>query len=85
MLTRLATRAALAGKRTTTTTARYNSSSTSSTAARVIQIAARTERPSATEAAIPALWAACGALTYTAWNRLSEESAGGNVERLIIV
>lgn len=39
----------------------------------------------ATEAAVPVMWAVCGALTYTAWNRMDERTAGGNVEKLIIV
>ena len=39
----------------------------------------------AAEAAVPVMWAVCGALTYTAWNRMSERSAGDNVEKLIIV
>ncbi len=31
------------------------------------------------------MWAVCGALTYTAWNRMTERSAGENVEKLLIV
>ncbi|KAF2844679.1 hypothetical protein T440DRAFT_461703 [Plenodomus tracheiphilus IPT5] len=78
MFARIATRAAFAGKR-------FNSSSSSSTTARVMQMAAQAERPTATEFAVPALWAACGVLTFTAWNRMSERSAGDNVEKLLIV
>jgi len=37
------------------------------------------------EAAVPVMWAACGVLTYAAWNRMSERSAGENVEKLLIV
>lgn len=37
------------------------------------------------EAAVPLLWAVCGALTYTAWNRMDQKNAGGNVEKLLIV
>jgi hypothetical protein len=37
------------------------------------------------EAAVPVIWAACGVLTYAAWNRMSERSAGENVEKLLIV
>jgi hypothetical protein len=39
----------------------------------------------ATEAAVPIMWAVCGALTYTAWNRMDARNAGGNVEKLLIV
>jgi len=39
----------------------------------------------AAEAAVPVMWAVCGALTYTAWNRMDAKSAGGNVEKLMIV
>ncbi|KAI8943329.1 hypothetical protein NX059_001346 [Plenodomus lindquistii] len=85
MFARIATRAAFAGKRVTPAAARFNSSSSSSTAARVIQMAAEAERPSAAEAAVPALWAVCGVLTFTAWNRMGERSAEGNVEKLLIV
>jgi hypothetical protein len=31
------------------------------------------------------MWAACGVLAYTAWNRMSERTAGENVEKLLIV
>jgi hypothetical protein len=31
------------------------------------------------------MWAVCGALTYTAWNRMDAHNAGGNVEKLLIV
>ncbi|KAH3999205.1 hypothetical protein HBI56_083830 [Parastagonospora nodorum] len=68
-----------------TRSVRFNSSSSSSSAARVMQMAAQAERPNATEAAVPVMWAVCGALTYTAWNRMDERTAGGNVEKLIIV
>jgi hypothetical protein len=37
------------------------------------------------EAAVPVMWAACGVLTYALWNRMSERSAGENVEKLLIV
>jgi hypothetical protein len=37
------------------------------------------------EAAVPVMWAACGVLTYAMWNRMSERSAGENVEKLLIV
>jgi hypothetical protein len=39
----------------------------------------------ATEAAVPLLWAVCGALTYTAWTRMGERGQKGEVERLLIV
>ncbi|KAF2818615.1 hypothetical protein CC86DRAFT_450427 [Ophiobolus disseminans] len=81
MFARLATRAPVA----TRAFARYHSSSSASGAARVIQMAAQAERPSAAEAAVPVMWAVCGALTYTAWNRMDATNAGGNVEKLIII
>jgi hypothetical protein len=77
--------AAFIGKRAAPTTMRYNSSSSSSSAARMIEMAAQAERPNATEAAVPVMWALCGALTYTAWNRMSERSAGQDIEKLLIV
>ncbi|KAF1849217.1 uncharacterized protein K460DRAFT_279581 [Cucurbitaria berberidis CBS 394.84] len=89
MFARIATRvpitAAFAGKRAAPAALRYNSSSSSSRAARVIEIAAQAERPSGAEAGVPALWAVCGALTYAAWNRMNEQTAGENVEKLLIV
>jgi hypothetical protein len=39
----------------------------------------------AAEAAVPVMWAVCGALTYTAWNRMDSNNASGNVEKLLIV
>jgi hypothetical protein len=39
----------------------------------------------AVEAGVPVLWAVCGALTYTAWMRMDERTAGDNVDKLIIV
>jgi hypothetical protein len=50
-----------------------------------MEMAAQAERPTGAEAAVPIMWAACGVLTYAAWNRMSERSAGENVERLLIV
>ena len=137
MFSRIATRAAFAGKRIAFTPAsiRANSSSSSSSAARVMEMAAQAERPSTShapsfshlphtlcnpptwdlrthcpptsqqskhnriyikervltvliagaEAAVPIMWAATGVLTYAMWNRMSERSAGENVEKLLIV
>ncbi|KAI4616982.1 uncharacterized protein J4E87_008494 [Alternaria ethzedia] len=89
MFARIATRvpitAAFAGKRIAPATIRANSSSSTSSAARVMEMAAQAERPSGAEAAVPVMWAACGVLTYAAWNRMSERSAGENVEKLLIV
>ncbi|OAL44511.1 hypothetical protein IQ07DRAFT_241952 [Pyrenochaeta sp. DS3sAY3a] len=86
MFARLATRvpitAAFAGPRAAV---RFNSSSSSSRAARVIEMAAQAERPNAAEAAVPVAWVLCGALTYTAWNRMTERNAGENVEKMLIV
>ena len=79
------TTAALAAKRTAPATLRLNSNTSSSRAARVIEIAAQAEKPSAMEAAVPAMWAVCGALIYTAWNRVDEKSGVENVDKLIIV
>jgi hypothetical protein len=39
----------------------------------------------AAETALPVMWAVCGALTYTAWNRMDANNSSGNVEKLIIV
>jgi hypothetical protein len=38
----------------------------------------------ALEASVPVMWAVCGVLTYTAWNRM-EGRKGDEVEKLIIV
>lgn len=38
----------------------------------------------ALEASVPVMWAVCGALTYTAWNRMDGRK-GDEVEKLIIV
>jgi hypothetical protein len=87
MFSRIATRAAFAGKRIAFTPAsiRANSSSSSSSAARVMEMAAQAERPTGAEAAVPIMWAATGVLTYAMWNRMSERSAGENVEKLLII
>ncbi|KAI4673157.1 uncharacterized protein J4E78_001664 [Alternaria triticimaculans] len=89
MLARIAARvpitAAFAGKRIAPATIRANSSSSTSSAARVMEMAAQAERPTGAEAAVPVMWAACGVLTYAAWNRMSERSAGENIEKLLIV
>ncbi|KAH7068425.1 hypothetical protein FB567DRAFT_588654 [Paraphoma chrysanthemicola] len=69
---------------TATRAVRFNSSSSTSSAARVFQMAAQAERPNAAEAAVPVMWAVCGALTYTAWNRMDERNAG-DAEKLLIV
>ncbi|KAJ4334662.1 hypothetical protein N0V87_006698 [Didymella glomerata] len=76
MFSRIATRAPRAF-------VRYNSSSTSR-AARIVEMAGQVEKPSALEASVPVMWAVCGALTYTAWNRM-EGRKGDEVEKLIIV
>ncbi|KAF2251099.1 hypothetical protein BU26DRAFT_563046 [Trematosphaeria pertusa] len=64
---------------------RFNSSSSSSRAARVIEMAAQAEKPSAMETAVPAMWAICGGLIYAAWNRIDEKSGQENVDKLLIV
>jgi len=46
-------------------------------------MAARAEKPSPLEASVPVMWAVCGVLTYTAFNRIQEGS--GDVETLLIV
>ncbi|EUC33073.1 hypothetical protein COCCADRAFT_37099 [Bipolaris zeicola 26-R-13] len=88
MFARIATRApitaAFAAKRVTPAV-RFNSSSSSSSAARMMEMAAQAERPNATEAAVPVMWALCGALTFTAWNRVSERNPSHEVEKLLIV
>jgi hypothetical protein len=50
-----------------------------------MEMAAQAERPTGAEAAVPIMWAATGVLTYAMWNRMSERSAGENVEKLLIV
>ncbi|KZM20717.1 uncharacterized protein EKO05_0007929 [Ascochyta rabiei] len=77
MFSRIATRAPRAF-------VRYNSSSSTSSTARIINMAGQVEKPSVLEASVPVMWAICGALTYTAWNRM-EGRKGDEVERLIIV
>ncbi|KAF1927588.1 uncharacterized protein M421DRAFT_421428 [Didymella exigua CBS 183.55] len=77
MFSRIATRAPRAF-------VRYNSSSSTSRAARVVEMAGQVEKPSALEASVPVMWAVCGALTYTAWNRMDGRQ-GDEVEKLIIV
>ncbi|KAF2470208.1 uncharacterized protein BDR25DRAFT_394108 [Lindgomyces ingoldianus] len=74
--------AASAGKRTTPL-ARFNSSSSTSRAARVMEMAAQAEKPSAFEASVPILWVLCGAAIVTAWNRVDERE--DHVEKLLIV
>jgi len=89
MFARIATRvpitAAFAGKRAAPAAFRANSSSSTSRAARIVEIAAQAERPNPAEAAVPVMWAVCGALTYAAWNRMDQRTAGDNVEKLLIV
>ncbi|KAF2686899.1 hypothetical protein K458DRAFT_386864 [Lentithecium fluviatile CBS 122367] len=74
----------LAGKRTPAF-ARFNSNTSSSRAARVIEMAAQAEKPSALETAVPVMWAVCGGLIYTAWNRVEEKSGAECVDKLLIV
>ncbi|KAF2785916.1 hypothetical protein K505DRAFT_157734 [Melanomma pulvis-pyrius CBS 109.77] len=83
--TRLPIRAALfAGKRTAPAFIRHNSSS-SSGASRILELAGNAERPSPLEASVPVMWAVCGALVYTAFNRIDEKSGSENVDTLLIV
>lgn len=62
--------------------ARFNSNTTTSRAARVIEMAARAEKPSALEAGVPVMWAVCGALIATAWGRIGEREGNENVEKV---
>lgn len=62
--------------------ARLNSNTTTSRAARVIEMAAQAEKPSALEASVPVMWAVCGALIYTAWNRIDEREGSENVGKV---
>lgn len=65
--------------------ARFNSDASSSRAARVIEMAAQAEKPSALEAGVPVMWALCGALAYTAWNRAAErDAAESTVEKVCL-
>ncbi|KAJ4993170.1 hypothetical protein SVAN01_01145 [Stagonosporopsis vannaccii] len=77
MFSRIATRAPRAF-------VRFNSTSSASRAARIVEMAGQVEKPNALEASVPIMWAVCGALTYTAWNRM-EGRKGDEVEKLIIV
>jgi hypothetical protein len=65
-------------------TARYNSTSTSSRASRMVEMARQVEKPNLLDSSIPLLWATCGVLTYTAWNR-QEGRRGEEVDKLIII
>ncbi|KAL5395540.1 hypothetical protein PMIN06_007937 [Paraphaeosphaeria minitans] len=65
--------------------ARFNSNITTSRAARVIEMASQAEKPSALEAGVPVMWAVCGALIYTAWNRVEDREGNENVGKLLIV
>ncbi|KAL1592645.1 hypothetical protein SLS60_011061 [Paraconiothyrium brasiliense] len=62
--------------------ARFNSN-TSTRAARVIEMAAQAEKPSALEAGVPVMWAVCGGLIYTAWNRVEERDGAENVQKVL--
>ena len=73
--------ASLASKRTPATL-RFNSNTSSSRAARVMEMAAQADKPSALEAAVPVMWAVCGGLIYTAWNRVEERSGVENVDKV---
>lgn len=84
MFARIASTAAFTGKRAAPAALRHNSTS-STAASRVIQLAAQAERPNTAEAAVPVMYAVGALLTYTAWNRMTERSAGENVEKLLIV
>lgn len=63
---------------------RFNSSTSTTRPARIMQMAAQTSRPSPAEAAVPLMWAVCGGLIYTAWNRV-EEREDGVVEKVCVV
>jgi hypothetical protein len=73
---RIATRLPLRAARTPFV--RYNSSTTG--ASRIVQLAGQVERPSAIEASVPVMWAVCGALVFTAFNRVEERAGSENVE-----
>lgn len=42
-------------------------------------------RPRSLEIGVPIMWAVCGGLILTAWNRIEDKSGQDNVERLLIV
>ncbi|KAJ4305776.1 hypothetical protein N0V90_001308 [Kalmusia sp. IMI 367209] len=63
--------------------ARFNSNTSSSRAARVIEMAAQAEKPSALEAGVPVMWAVCGGLIFTAWGRIGERDGSENVEKVL--
>jgi hypothetical protein len=73
--------ASLASKRTPAAF-RFNSNTSTSGAARVMEMAAQADKPSALEAAVPVMWAVCGGLIYTAWNRVEERSGVENVDKV---
>ncbi|KAF2451864.1 hypothetical protein P171DRAFT_515792 [Karstenula rhodostoma CBS 690.94] len=85
MAPRLVLPARLPLTRTFRAPARFNSNTTTSRAARVIEMAAQAEKPSALEAGVPVMWAVCGGLIYTAWNRIEEREGSENVAKLLIV
>ena len=61
---------------------RFTSNTTTSRTARVIEMAAQAERPSAVEAAVPVMWAVCGGLAFAAWNRIEAREGSENVEKV---
>lgn len=62
--------------------ARFNSNTSTSRAARVIELASQAEKPSALEAGVPVMWAACGVFTLLVWNRIEERAGTENVEKV---
>jgi hypothetical protein len=65
----LPTSASFAARRTP---ARFTSSSATTRASRLVSMATQTDKPRAAEAAVPALWAVCGGLIYTAFARVDQ-------------
>jgi hypothetical protein len=47
-----------------------------------MEMAAQADKPSALEAAVPVMWAVCGGLIYTAWNRVEEKSGQESVDKV---
>ncbi|KAF2199741.1 hypothetical protein GQ43DRAFT_473345 [Delitschia confertaspora ATCC 74209] len=71
-----------AGKRFNSTTS--SSRTAAAAGAKVMEMAAAAQKPSAFEAAVPVMWVLTGAMGLMAWNR-TEKREGDYVEKLLII
>lgn len=78
------TAASLAGKRVPATI-RCKSTSNSSRAAKVMEIASNSQKPSRLEVTVPVMWVVCGALSVVAFRRINEKNGEEDVHKLLIV